>query len=349
MATEQTNPGNSETGENGRSPVAGARLTVLPEAPATRRLRPTFIAPRPAWRGWRILGPLLLLCTCSALFVGSDVLERQLLPDLTTGWRHGLLTARSAIAVGVGSAIVYLLMRRQQRRLRSQMVEKEKMVAIGQMAAGIAHEIGNPLSSISSIVQMLKRKGALHPQSEQLDLIQAHIQRISATVRQLAGLARPTSEHWEHVDLGPTLEEAVRLVSFDGRARRVKMDFTPPAALPPTYAVRGQIQQVFINILLNALDAMPDGGTLSVRAEHHPWAIRFRFEDTGCGIPAAIGRRVFEPFYTTKEPGRGTGLGLAVSYGIMQKHGGTIDFAARNGGGTVFSVEVPVLTGAPDR
>ena len=463
MAVERANTRVATPGANGRSPGAELALKVLPDAAPARRLRPTFVPPRPAWKGWRVLGPILLLMGCAAIFVGSDVVEHHLFPGLTTGWRHFLLTARSAIVTGMGSAVVFLVMRRQQthladtaeqlgrllesygfdaparvhfenphlvscrdvfdcdktdcpvhdsakgrcwqtvalsrasrdgrtpqvtiqqchdctvyrlscpdgltklgeslnnlmflldeeaeqvRRMRAQMVEKEKMVAIGQMAAGIAHEIGNPLSSISSIVQMLKRRGDAPQHAEKLDLMQTHILRISATVRQLAGLARPTSEHWEYVDLGPTLEEAVRLVSFDGRARKVSIDFVSPAGLPQTYAVRGQLQQVFINILLNALDAMPDGGTLTVRAEHHPWAIRFRFEDTGCGIPAEIGRRVFEPFYTTKEPGRGTGLGLAVSYGIVQKHGGRIDFAARNGCGTVFTVEIPVLTELPDQ
>jgi nitrogen-specific signal transduction histidine kinase len=236
----------------------------------------------------------------------------------------------------------------QVRLMRAQMVEKEKMVAIGQMAAGIAHEIGNPLSSISSIVQLIKRKGTAETAMGQLELIQGHIQRISATVRHLSTLARPISERWEFVDLGLALEEAVRLVSFDRRARNVRVLFEPPAGLPKTYALRGQMQQVFINILLNALDAMPEGGTLSVAAVQHGRHIVFTFEDTGYGIPEGAGRRIFEPFFTTKEPGRGTGLGLTVSYGIVQKHGGIIDFLSRDGRGTVFTVEIPVLHDKPE-
>ncbi|MEK6798383.1 MAG: ATP-binding protein [Planctomycetota bacterium] len=234
------------------------------------------------------------------------------------------------------------------RRMHAQMAEKEKMVAVGQLAAGIAHEIGNPLSSISSIVQMVKRQQSSGIDPSQLDLIQRHIQRISETVRQMGAIARPVAERWELADLGATLEEAVALVSFDGRAKTSRIELQRLDSLPKTYALRGQLQQVFINLLLNALDAMPEGGTLAVSARAHGRSTVFSVADTGCGIPREVGRRVFEPFFTTKEQGKGTGLGLAVSYGIVQKHGGSIDFHPRDGGGTVFTVEIPILLKAPD-
>jgi signal transduction histidine kinase len=110
----------------------------------------------------------------------------------------------------------------------------------------------------------------------------------------------------------------------------------------------GQLQQVFINLSLNALDAMPDGGTLTIRADRKRKAILVSVRDTGEGIPPAVGRRIFEPFFTTKQPGQGTGLGLAVSYGVVQKHGGAIDFQSSVGGGTLFTVELPVLDRTPD-
>jgi len=232
---------------------------------------------------------------------------------------------------------------RQVGRMRAQMVEKEKMVAVGQIAAGVAHEIGNPLSSISSIVQMLKRKGPAGSTSRDLDLIETHIKRISSIVRQLVSLARPGGDRWEQVDIGKTLEQAVRLISYDRRARNVTMDFTPPSRLPLTYGLHDQLQQVFINLALNALDAMPDGGKLTIRAKDHAGRISVRFEDTGSGISPEIGRRVFEPFFTTKQPGQGTGLGLAVSYGIIQKHGGEIDIHSIEGKGAVFTVGLPLL------
>lgn len=232
--------------------------------------------------------------------------------------------------------------------MRSQMFEKEKMVAVGQMAAGVAHEVCNPLSSISSIVQMIKRTRSSTPVTEQLDLIEAHIQRISSTVRQLVSMARPQAERWELVDVGETAGKAIQLIQFDRRARDVAIDYDPPRSLSLTYALQDQLQQVFINLALNALDAMPDGGKLTIDVKEGGGNILVTVRDTGSGIPREIGRRIFEPFFTTKQPGEGTGLGLAVSYDIIQKLGGTIDFASSNGKGTVFSVRIPILEKAPD-
>jgi signal transduction histidine kinase len=236
----------------------------------------------------------------------------------------------------------------QARRMRAQMVERDKMAAIGQIAAGVAHEVGNPLSSISSIVQMLKRSGSRESTAEQLDLIDTHIQRITGIVRQMVSLARPSPEDWELIDLRQTLSAVARLVSFDRRARAVDVVLDCPPALPRTLGLRDQLQQVFLNLALNALDAMPVGGTLTIGARVRRRNIVVRVRDTGNGIEANTGRRVFEPFFTTKQPGQGTGLGLAVSYGIVQKHGGTIDFSSTVGQGTEFTVEIPILTQAPD-
>lgn len=238
---------------------------------------------------------------------------------------------------------------RQVGRMQNEMVEKEKMVAIGQIASGIAHEVGNPLSSISSIVQMLKRRGSSEPMREQLNLIETHIQRISGTVRQVVHLARPRPARWEQLDVGTTLEEAIELISFDRRARNVEIDLQLPKPLPTTYGLHGELQQVFINLALNALDAMPDGGKLSVRAKRREASILVSFRDTGCGISEEVGRRMFEPFFTTKGPGQGTGLGLAVSYGIIQKHGGAIDYDSVPEEGTTFTIRLPLRNSPPDR
>ncbi|MFH0981948.1 MAG: ATP-binding protein, partial [Planctomycetota bacterium] len=144
-----------------------------------------------------------------------------------------------------------------------------------------------------------------------------------------------------------TLSEAVGLIAFDRRARGVDIQYEPPWSLPATYALRGQLQQVFINLFLNALDAMPHGGRLSIRVRKKLREIIVEVEDTGCGITPELGRRVFEPFLTTKEPGMGAGLGLEVSYSIIQKHGGSLDFSSTVGKGTVFTVQIPILDQAP--
>ncbi len=232
--------------------------------------------------------------------------------------------------------------------MRKQMVEKQKMAAIGQIAAGIAHEVGNPLSSISSVAQLLKRRQSDPRVSKQLDIIEVHIKRISNIVRQLVGLARPGPEYWERGDVNQPLRDAVQLIAYDKRARDVDIQFDPAETLPRTFALMGQLQQVFINLGLNALDAMPDGGALRVRSAHLRDGIVFTFEDTGGGIAPDIRGQVFEPFFTTKAAGTGTGLGLAVSSSIVQKHGGTLACASAIGEGSRFTVHLPILTISPD-
>ena len=132
--------------------------------------------------------------------------------------------------------------------------------SLGVMAAGVAHEVSNPLSSIFSVVQMLRRGGANPDATASMELIETHIKRIWGTIRQLSNMARPVSDRREYIDVVESLGEAVRLIEFDRRARNVEMKFERPATRLTTYAVGGQLQQVFENLLLNALDAMPDGG-----------------------------------------------------------------------------------------
>ncbi len=289
------------------------------------------VALRGAWRGPNAPAPSVHECHSCVVF-------QRACPDALTKLGEGF------------NNMVFLLEEEadQVDRMRAQMVEKEKMVAVGQMASGIAHEIGNPLSSISSVVQMLQRRKSRQPSAEQLDLIQAHIRRISGTVRQLGSLARPTPEHWEQTSIAGIIDDAVRLVAFDRRANGVKIEVTIAKRIPKTFAIRGRLHQVLINLLLNALDAMPNGGTLRVSAEQAGSIIRINVRDTGVGIPEDAGRRIFEPFFTTKGPGEGTGLGLSVSYTIVREHGGRIDFVSTAPEGTTFTVELPVMKWAPD-
>jgi signal transduction histidine kinase len=229
-------------------------------------------------------------------------------------------------------------------QLHSEMVEREKMFSIGQLASGFAHEVGNPLSSISSIVQILRRTRPDEEMDGQLALIETHIQRITGIVHQLARLVHHRSEHRQWVDLGRALADAVELVSFDRRANNVRIIFTPPTDLPRISGIPGQVDQVFLNLLLNALDAMPDGGTLKVHTRRTESAIVIDIEDTGSGIAQALGRGIFDPFFTTKDPGKGTGLGLAVCESIVRGLGGTVNYKSRVGTGTRFTVSLPIQT-----
>ena len=246
--------------------------------------------------------------------------------------------------------LMFLLKEEVERnwRMRAAMVEKQKMAAIGQIAAGVADEVCNPLSSISSVAQMLRRSAPDPPVRDQLSVIEKHVQRISSVVRRLVSSSRVGTGRWETVDARKILEEALHLVSYDRRAREVDIVLDAPSSLPPTVGLRDQLQQVFFNLSLNALDAMPNGGRLTVRAAVEEGRIQVRVEDTGSGIAPEVERHVFEPFFTTKPPGHGVGLGLPVSYGIVQEHGGTIDFSSAAGKGTVFTVDLPVRDKAPD-
>ncbi|UCE60589.1 MAG: hypothetical protein JSU63_02330 [Phycisphaerales bacterium] len=233
-------------------------------------------------------------------------------------------------------------------RMRAQMEERQRLAAVGQIAAGFAHEIRNPLSSISSVIQMIKRRHDDPAYAvEQVDVIAKHAGRISDTVTQMIDMTRPAHDQWERIDLRELISEAVSLISHDCRRGNVRIELDCPSRLPSTYVLRGRLRQVFIDLIQNARDAMPDGGDLTIRARQRDHKIILRFADTGQGIASEIGRRVFEPFFTTKDPGKGIGLGLSVSYNIVARHRGRIDFESTVGKGTVFTVELPIIPSPP--
>ncbi|MCB9849872.1 MAG: hypothetical protein H6817_04130 [Phycisphaerales bacterium] len=277
--------------------------------------------------------PLLSIKQCQT----CDV-YRMSCPDELTELGEGINNLFYLLEKGAG----------QIGRMRDQMVEKQKMAAVGQIASGAAHEIFNPLSSISAVVQMLRRRNQLAEHAEQFDTIETHIQRISRIVRQLADLTGSTPRAWERVDLGKTLDEVAEFASLAPQSRGIEIDYHRAEQLPETFGRAGDLHQMVLHLVLNALDAMPHGGTMTLRARAIDGRIVISVGDTGIGIAGEIGRRVFEPFFTTKEPGHGTGLGLTVTYGIVQEHGGTIEFVSDPGAGTTFTVEIPVLPEPPD-
>ncbi len=230
----------------------------------------------------------------------------------------------------------------QQSRYRA--IQQERMAAIGQMAAGIAHEVSNPLTSLYSLVQVLSTSPAGDEQTAaRLALMQQSIERISKIVRQIVDFGRPIStEDWLYGDIGKIILDTLQLLRYDRRAQGVEMtaDFDP--ALPRTMIIEHQMQQVFMNIALNALDAMKGRGKLTVRAAQNNGAIEVVFTDTGEGMTRDEIQHIFEPYYTTKAARFGTGLGLALSYNIIRKHGGTILVQSEKGKGSTFAVSIPL-------
>lgn len=237
------------------------------------------------------------------------------------------------------------------KQLEQQVLHSEKLASLGRLAAGVAHEIGNPLTSISTFSQLLREMATDEFSQSSLDIINNHIQRITDIVRQMSAFSRPDSTNIKEAQLNDILRSSLDLMRLDKRMKstiEIAVNLDPD--LPKTMIDEGQISQICINIILNALDAMPDGGKLSVatrrgRDDQGRDAVFVEFTDTGVGIPAGDIEKIFDPFYTTKEAGKGTGLGLAVSYSIIKRHKGDIKVESQIGKGTTFTLILPAEKG----
>lgn len=237
---------------------------------------------------------------------------------------------------------------RELREAQFQISHQEKMASLGLMAAGVAHEIGNPLTSISSMAQIIKRRVKDIEIVDYLNTILKNIERISKIVRELVDFARPSSYETTFVDINELIRNAVGIVKYDRRAKYAQIDLQLDENLPTVYLVADQLLQVFINILINAVDAIKEEeGKITIRSFLNEDRIHIYFSDTGSGIPKENLNKIFEPFFTTKKVGKGTGLGLSVSYGIIKNFNGSISVNSTFGQGSTFKIELPVQnTGA---
>ena len=230
-------------------------------------------------------------------------------------------------------------------KLREEQIQhSERLATLGHMAAGVAHEVGNPLTAISSLVQVAERKSKDPFVREQLGKVREHIQRITKIVRDLVDFSRPSSLKAESMQLNNVIKSAVGLLKHDARCRTVAFHLNLAPELPVVHGVPDHIHQVLVNLLLNSVDAMQHLKEPVINIE--TWAdhekANISIEDIGKGIPADVQNRVFEPFFTTKETGNGTGLGLSVSHGIITKMKGTIDMESEENVGTKFTISLPV-------
>ena len=235
------------------------------------------------------------------------------------------------------------------RMSRIEMAQREKMVAIGQMATGIAHEIGNPLTSISSVAQYLVRRITVQEQKEQLLVIQYHVSRISNILRRMLSLSRPATGEYKWTDVNSLIENTLSLINFDKRAHAVTIDNIATLDLPKIWLNPQHFEQVFLNIFINALDAM---NAKQCEREHllritkvlKDDAIAIRISDTGIGMSPEICKRAFDSFFTTKEIGKGTGLGLFISHNLVTEVDGTIELESEIGIGTTVIIQIPLRT-----
>jgi Na+/proline symporter/signal transduction histidine kinase len=247
-----------------------------------------------------------------------------------------------------GGLVVILENITEKKIMERQLLQSSKLASLGKLTAGISHEIGNPLSSISSLVQELqslemKREEEVRFTRDSLEDISLHLGRIANTVRSLGDFARVSSSEKVPTDIAGLLEKTVNLIKYDKRSRKIEF-VTTVESVPQLLVNPDQIQQVFLNLILNAMDAMPDGGKLQVSIADVGPCVEIQFEDTGCGIDESIVDRIFDPFFTTKPAGKGSGLGLSICYGIFKEHNATISVKSRKGCGTVFDIRLPKET-----
>ena len=234
-------------------------------------------------------------------------------------------------------------------QLEEQLQLSEKMASIGLLAAGVAHEVNTPLTGISSFTQMLLEDAdAEDPRTRLLEKIERQTFRAARIVNGLLNLARPgRTDTTGPVDVNTVIADVLVLLEHQLEASniRVRRELATPAAV--VQGIEFKMQQVFLNLFLNARDAMPSGGWLTVRSRVEGVSAVVEVADTGAGISPAHLSRIYDPFFTTKTVGQGTGLGLSVTYGVVQEHQGTIECASRPGHGTLFTLTFPLA--APDR
>jgi signal transduction histidine kinase len=226
--------------------------------------------------------------------------------------------------------------------LEKRLVQADKLSSIGLLAAGVAHEVNTPLAVISNYAQMLaKQVGEDDQKSRMLEKIAKSTFRASEIVNGLLNFSRTSTTEFGEVNLNRVIQETLSLVEHQVKKAGVEVRTHLDPALAPVHGNAGKLQQVFLNLFLNARDAMESGGVLEVTTSAEDSGARVEVTDTGHGIAPEHVHRIYDPFFTTKAARKGTGLGLSVSYGIMQEHGGTIEVFSRPGGGTRFHLALP--------
>lgn len=316
---------------------------------------------------------------------GMEAIESQrhdvCLLDYRLGERNGLELLRHALGNGCGIPVIFLtgqddhtidleamqagaadyLVKAQidstmlersirysisQKQMEVQLLETNRLASIGKLAAGMAHEINNPLTSVLGFSQLIMAKALPDDIAADLNIINAEAKRASKIVQNLLLFARKTEPEMRYLDIASLLNRVQELKSFDFKSNSIRVINEVPPDLPRTLVDEHQLIQVFINILTNAEQecfASHGGGQLRIQATNSPNWIRVSISDDGPGISPEKISAIFEPFYTTKEVGRGTGLGLSICYGIIRQHGGELWAESEVGKGAVFHIELPIV------
>jgi len=233
---------------------------------------------------------------------------------------------------------------RQLRDTQQQLIQSERMAAVGKAAAQVAHEVNNPLAIIKTAVRIIRNQSAPGcPTTGSLQMIEDEISRITRIIQELMEFSRPKTPVQEWVQVNAVIQNLAPLLEHDCREKQIVLKSILEPELPLVLISSDQLKQVVLNMVRNAEDAMPQGGELVIRTAQQGRFVELSIADTGCGIPAEHREHIFDPFFTTKRRGRGVGLGLSVSYGIITAASGRIEVESEVGKGSTFRVRLPTV------
>jgi PAS domain S-box-containing protein len=237
-----------------------------------------------------------------------------------------------------------------EKKLEQQIIQSERLAAMGQMIGGFAHELNNPLTSILGMSELLQDSGAMESAQKQLETLQQQARRAVEIVQNLTYFSRPPAPGKAALDVAELVQRTLHLHAYSLRKNNITVDFLREPTVPSVQADAHQLMQVFLNLILNseqAIREVRDRGTLRIRLEKKDRNVLVIFQDDGPGISPEILPHIFDPFYTTKRPGRGTGLGLSICKAILREHNGNVEAMSGPGGGAVFTVTLPMAEAAP--
>jgi two-component system sensor histidine kinase HydH len=267
-------------------------------------------------------------------------------------WRNSLssivVLGLTILGVGIlGMAFIFYNQQshaQQVKTLEAEVAHRERLSALGNMAATVAHEIRNPLNAVSMGLQRLK--GEFRPTQDEeeyshfIELMRGEVHRLNSIVEEFLSLARPLEIKPEEVRIDELLQEMAMLAESDAKSAKVQVSVMAPHDLPIARVDRNYFKQVLLNLILNAIQSMPRGGSLTLEAKAARGNLEVSVTDTGDGIPEEIVHRIFEPYFTTKP--KGSGLGLTIARRIVEAHGGALTLDSTNGRGTRFRIAIPI-------